>query len=301
MDAPITPSRTESAIFLRANGISAMVLTNPTIAPIKIQRNIMFMSTLYPTFFKLRIHFCKNIKRYDVTSTLSLGIIGLSMVKRILVVEDDQDLRNFLKELLVDQGYTVQTAENGIDALQLAKKNEPDLVMLDLGLPQMSGESVCLEIRKRYPQLPIIILTGRDTTSDVINGLNIGADDYITKPFNAEELLARLKARLRPFNHDEEQISVSDLILDPKRFEVKRGEKVISLTPQEFKLLHYLMINTGQVLTRDMILNRIWPNSPDIETRVVDVYVGYLRKKIDAEHEKKLIHSVRGFGYTVRE
>src|SRR4029079_15419762 len=146
-----------------------------------------------------------------------------------------------------------------------------------------------------------IMLTGRDGTPDIIQGLNLGADDYITKAFIADELLARIKARLRAANNDEETISVGELSLDPKTFEVKRGDTTIVLTPQEFKLLHYLMINKGQVLTRDMILNRIWPNSPDVETRVVDVYVGYLRKKIDSDFPTKLIHSVQGFGYTVRE
>jgi len=223
------------------------------------------------------------------------------MVKRILVVEDDTEIRDFLKDLLVDEGYTVQAVEDGIEALNSVKKSEPDLVVLDLGLPKMSGESVCIELRKKYSSLPIIILTGRDTTPDIIQGLNLGADDYVTKPFVADELLARIKARLRVVNHDDETLTVGDLSLDPKNFEVKRGSETIALTPQEFKLLQYLMINKGQVLTRDMILNRIWPNSPDVETRVVDVYVGYLRKKIDNGNDKKLIHSVRGFGYTVRE
>jgi DNA-binding response OmpR family regulator len=195
----------------------------------------------------------------------------------------------------------VQTAEDGIQALQVVKKGEPDLVILDLGLPKMSGESVCLELRKKYPKMPIIILTGRDTTPDVIKGLNLGADDYVTKPFIADELLARIKARLRAISNDDEKLNVGELELDPKSFEVKRGNTIISLTPQEYKLLHYLMLNRGHVLTRDMILNRIWPNSPDVETRVVDVYVGYLRKKIDNGFSKKYIHSVRGFGYTVKE
>jgi DNA-binding response OmpR family regulator len=223
------------------------------------------------------------------------------MVKRIVVIEDEADIRDFLKEVLIDEGYTVQTAEDGIQALQVVKKGEPDLVILDLGLPKMSGESVCLELRKKYPKMPIIILTGRDTTPDVIKGLNLGADDYVTKPFIADELLARIKARLRAISNDDEKLNVGELELDPKSFEVKRGNTIISLTPQEYKLLHYLMLNRGHVLTRDMILNRIWPNSPDVETRVVDVYVGYLRKKIDNGFSKKYIHSVRGFGYTVKE
>lgn len=223
------------------------------------------------------------------------------MVKRIVVIEDESDIREFLKEILVEEGFSVQTAEDGIDALSVVKKTDPDLVILDLGLPKMSGESVCIEIRKKFPKLPIIILTGRDTTPDVIKGLNLGADDYITKPFVADELIARVKARLRAIQNDDEKILVGELQLDPKSFEVQRNGEVIALTPQEYKLLHYLMLNKGQVLTRDMILNRIWPNSPDVETRVVDVYVGYLRKKIDNGHTKKFIHSVRGFGYTIKE
>ena len=226
---------------------------------------------------------------------------SLYMVKRILVIEDELDIRNFLKELLIDEGYTVQTAEDGIEGLTLLKKAEPDLVVLDLGLPKMSGESVLVEIRKKYPHIPVIIVTAWDTTPDIIRGLSMGADDYIPKPFNADELLARIKARLRAVNHDEEKIQLGDLVLDPKSFDVQRDGVSIPLTPQEFKLLHYLMINKGNVLTRDMILNRIWPNSPDVETRVVDVYVGYLRKKIDNGRNHKFIHSVRGFGYTVKE
>ncbi len=223
------------------------------------------------------------------------------MVKRILVIEDEADIRDFLQTLLVDDGYTVVTSEDGIVGLSNLKEKEFDLVILDLGLPKMSGESVCMEIRKKYPSLPVIMLTGKDATPDIIRGLQLGADDYVTKPFIADELLARIKARLRINNHDEEKIEVGDLTLDPRNFEVKRKDVSIALTPQEFKLLQYLMINKGNVLTRDMILNRIWPNSPDVETRVVDVYVGYLRKKIDSSFERKLIHSVRGFGYSIKE
>jgi len=223
------------------------------------------------------------------------------MVKQIVIVEDETDIREMLAELLISEGFRASSAADGIEGLNLIAKSEPDLVILDLGLPKMSGESVCLELRKKYPQLPIIILTARDTSLDVIHGFQLGADDYIAKPFNMDELLARVKARLRSTNHEDEKLTVGDLELDPKNFEVRRGEKTIPLTPQEYKLLQYLMINKGQVLTRDMILNRIWPNSPDVETRVVDVYVGYLRKKIDQDFPNKLIHSVRGFGYSVRE
>lgn len=223
------------------------------------------------------------------------------MIKTILLIEDDQGLQKYLKELLLENDYAVQVASDGIIALSILKKSQPDIVILDLGLPNMSGESVCLEIRKHYPELPVIILTAKDSISDIVAGLNLGADDYMTKPFIAEELLARLKARLRKTNSPDTKIRVADLELDNQKLEVKRGEKSIQLTPQEFKLLEYLMNNKGRILTRDMILNRVWLYSQDIETRVVDVYMGYLRKKIDEGYDEKLIHSVRGFGYVIKE
>jgi DNA-binding response OmpR family regulator len=223
------------------------------------------------------------------------------MVYSILVVEDDPGVSRYLKDLLIDNGYSVYLANDGIAALEAVDKKAPDLVVLDLGLPKMSGESVCIEIRKKHPELPVIILTAKDAISDIVKGLNLGADDYMTKPFAAEVFLARLKARLRKKEEDNHIIKVGDLTLDTKTLEVKRGKKEINLTPQEFKLLQYLMSNKGQVLTRDMILNRIWMYAPDIETRVVDVYVGYLRKKIDNGNDKKLLHSMRGFGYTIKE
>lgn len=221
--------------------------------------------------------------------------------RNILVVEDDTGLQKYLKELLIDNNYSVQLASDGVTALNSIQKMAPDLVLLDLALPVMSGEAVCLEIRKKYPELRVIILTAKDGVADIIHGLDLGADDYITKPFLADELLARIKARLRYQNGGDIKLKVADLQLDDKTFEVKRGRKVIQLTPQEFKLLQYLMSNQGRILTREMILNRVWLYSPNIETRVVDVYMGYLRKKIDSDSPKKLIHSVRGFGYMVKD
>lgn len=219
-----------------------------------------------------------------------------------MVVEDDLGLQKYLKELLLDNGYSVNVVGDGIAALNYLKKTVPDLVVLDLGLPNMSGEAVCMEVRKNYPDLPVIILTAKDTISDIVQGLNLGADDYMTKPFVADELLARIKARLRTQGvGNDTKLVVDDLELDNKTLEVKRGPKPIQLTPQEFKLLQYLMSNKGRILTREMILNRVWLYSPDIETRVVDVYMGYLRKKIDESNEKKLLHSVRGFGYMIKE
>lgn len=223
------------------------------------------------------------------------------MVSKILIVEDDRGLQKYLKELLLDNQFSTATASDGIEALNIINKLPPDLIILDLGLPNMGGEGVLKEVRKSNPEIPIIILTARDSTSDIVEGLNLGADDYMTKPFEAEVLLARIKARLRFGGEKDNKLIVGNLVLDNKSLEVKRDDKNISLTPQEFKLLEYLMRNKGRVLTRDMILNRVWLYSQDIETRVVDVYMGYLRKKIDSQYSKKLLHSIRGFGYMIKE
>ncbi len=223
------------------------------------------------------------------------------MTKTVLVVEDDTGLNKYLKELLLDNGFFVQTAGDGVQALNALQKTLPDLMILDLGLPNMSGEAVCMEVRKKYPELPVIILTAKDSINDIVNGLNLGADDYMTKPFVADELLARIKARLRAKGTGDTKLIVGDLELDNQSLEVKRNQQDIQLTPQEFKLLQYLMSNKGRILTREMILNRVWLYSPEIETRVVDVYMGYLRKKIDSDYEKKLLHSVRGFGYMIKD
>ncbi|HZE87678.1 MAG TPA: response regulator transcription factor [Methylomirabilota bacterium] len=223
------------------------------------------------------------------------------MTPMILIVEDDKGLQKYLKELLLDNGYAVNVASDGIAALEYLKKTQPDMIVLDLGLPTMSGEAVCQEVRKKNKDLPIIILTAKDSVTDIVQGLNLGADDYITKPFIADEFLARIKARLRKQGGTESIMQVGDLELDSKTMEVKRHGKMIQLTPQEFKLLQYLMSNKGRILTRDMILSRIWLYSSDVETRVVDVYIGYLRKKIDSGYPKPLIHSVRGFGYVIKE
>jgi DNA-binding response OmpR family regulator len=223
------------------------------------------------------------------------------MNNTILIVEDDPGIRKYLEEILIENRFTVQSTGEGTKALDLVESLIPDLILLDLKLPDISGETICKQITKDYPSIAIIILTAKDTTSDIVEGLNLGADDYITKPFTTEELLARVKARLRNKGAVDNSLKVGDLELDTKTFYVARNGREIKLTPQEFKLLSYLMANKNQVLTREMILNRIWEHSQDVETRVVDVYIGYLRKKIDTSGRKKLIHSLRGFGYVMRD
>lgn len=218
----------------------------------------------------------------------------------ILVIEDEKDIREFVSKLLIDQGHTVYPAEKGIEGLELAEKVSPDLVVLDLNLPDIDGESVCKQLKDTYPETQVLMLTARDTSRDLAHGLNIGADDYMTKPFEPEVLKARVNARLRTLKSGEDTLQVADVTLNPKTHEVLRNKKPIELSPQEYKLLHYFMTNPNQVLTREMIIARIWEASPDIETRVVDVYVGYLRKKIDADRKQKLFQSIRGFGYMMK-
>lgn len=222
------------------------------------------------------------------------------MMKNVLIIEDDKNLQSYLSDLLIQSGFSVNVLNDGTKALTIVENTQPDLVLLDLGLPTVSGESVCKEIKKEFPNVPITILTGKNTVSEKVIGFELGADDYITKPFASEELLARIRARLKE-NTSSKIFKVADLTLNTESMEVKRGTKKINLTPQEFRLLEYLLINKGRVLSREMLLNKIWSNSYDVETRVIDVYISYLRKKIDSGFKKKIIQSVRGFGYVVRE
>jgi two-component system, OmpR family, copper resistance phosphate regulon response regulator CusR len=221
--------------------------------------------------------------------------------KTILTIEDDKKLQEYLKELLTEHGFSVKFLDTGTHTMETIEKINPDLVILDLGLPHLRGESVCKEIKEERPNLPVIILTGKDAITDKINAFELGADDYITKPFYSEELLLRIQARLRDKPQGRKTIEISDLKIDTESMEVTRNNEQINLTPQEYKLLETLAANKDKVQSREALLNRIWPNSFDIETRVVDVYISYLRKKVDKEFDMKLIHSVRGFGYVLKD
>lgn len=221
------------------------------------------------------------------------------MTYKILVVEDDKNIREYLEDSLKESGYSVKSTSDGAIALKNVKEAKPDIVILDLGIESIAGETVCQEIKKMHPTLPVIILTAKNSSSEIVHGFDIGADDYISKPFEFDELLARVRARLK--QKGTPVLSIGDLQLDSSTYEVKRKNRLIPLTSTEFKLLEYLMINQGVVLSRESILDHIWLYSPDIESRVVDVYIGYLRKKIDNGSDHPLIRSVRGFGYTIRE
>jgi|SRR6185369_1258691 len=222
------------------------------------------------------------------------------MKHNILVVEDDRSLQKHLKELLTANGYGIKIIPDESTTFEYLKKYDPDLIILDLTSPT-GNEMLCQEMRKRVDELPIIILTEKNEIDDASSERQFSADDYVIKPFIDDEFLTRIKIRLHKRETAVSILHIADLELNAQTLEVKRDDKFIQLTPQEFKLLHYLMNNKGKILTRDMILSRIWMYSSDIETRVVDVYIGYLRKKIDGNFEKKLLHSVRGFGYVIKE
>ncbi|HZZ98308.1 MAG TPA: response regulator transcription factor [Candidatus Saccharimonadia bacterium] len=223
------------------------------------------------------------------------------MVPHLLVVEDDEALRGYLDEMLRGEGYVVTSVGAGQEALRSVEEHQPDLMLLDLSLPDMSGEDVCAEVKSHYPEIPVVFLTAKSSSVDQVRELRLGADDYITKPFTSDELIARLQARLRQRKKGQDPGTISGLKIDGATFQVRRGDRHIQLTPREYALLQCLMLNKGRVLTRDVILDQVWRDDQDVETRIVDVYIGYLRKKIDMGFRKKLIRSVRGFGYTLND
>jgi two-component system response regulator MprA len=225
--------------------------------------------------------------------------VGQSM--RILVVDDDPEIVSFLKRGLTYEGYTVDTAGDGAEALAKARDAEPDLVILDIMMPGMDG----LEVSKRLRQaskLPILMLTAKGTVADRIKGLDSGADDYLVKPFSFDELLARIRALLRRSQPTEgEVLRFMDLSLDSSTREVKRGNDVIQLTAQEFDLLELFLRHPRQVLRRDMIYEKVWGYDFGGESNVIEVYMRYLRSKLEAGGQPRLIHTVRGVGYVLRE
>jgi len=220
---------------------------------------------------------------------------------RLLVVEDEKKVASFIKKGLEEEGYVVDLAADGEGGLDMALNQVHDLIILAPHLPKKSGLRVLQELRAEKVNTPVLLLTVRAAVEDKVLGLDAGADDYLTKPFAFQELLARVRALLRRRAEAEAVIlRVADLTLDPARRLVSRGEEKIELTPREFTLLDYLMRNPGRVLTRTMIAERVWGYDFDPMTNVIDVYVNYLRKKIDADREPKLIQTVRGVGYVLR-
>ena len=222
---------------------------------------------------------------------------------KILLVEDEEKLARFVELELTHEGYQVDKAFDGRKGLEMAEGGGYDLMLLDIMLPELNGLEVLRRLR-RSSQLPVIMLTARDAVMDKVTGLDMGADDYITKPFSIEELLARIRVALRKQSAQKKEdgtLSCADLSVDVSRHRVTRGGKEIELTGREFALLQYFMENKTIVLTRDQLLERVWGYGYLGETNVVDVYVRYLRNKIDDGFEPKLLQTVRGVGYVLRD
>jgi DNA-binding response OmpR family regulator len=224
------------------------------------------------------------------------------MNDHILLVEDDPKLAEFIATELSLEGYRVTVAQNGMDGLSMARDVQPNLLILDWMLPGISGLDLCLRLRKTGVQVPIIMLTARDEIPDRVAGLNAGADDYLTKPFSIEELLARVKARLRRTHpEDPDTLEFQDLILNRLTREVYRNNKLIELTAKEFDLLEFLLRHSRQVITRDRILEKVWGYDFMGESNIIEVYIRALRIKLESSNPKRLIHTVRGVGYVLRE
>ncbi len=220
---------------------------------------------------------------------------------RLLVVEDEKKVASFIKQGLEEEGYAVDVALDGEKGLEMALDRVHDLIILDISLPKRDGLQVLKKLRQQRVNIPVLLLTVRATIEDKILGLDAGADDYLTKPFAFQELVARVRALLRRRAEAEPALlQVADLILDPARRVVSRSGEKIELTAKEFALLEYFMRNPGRVLTRTLMIEHVWNYDFDTMTNIIDVYVAYLRKKIDSGREPKLIHTVRGVGYVLK-
>ncbi len=220
---------------------------------------------------------------------------------KLLLIEDEKDLTRTLKKGLKEAGYNVDVAYDGESGAMMATSDDYDCIILDFKLPKMNGLEVCREIRRNKIITPILILTVVDSVDMKVKCLDAGADDYITKPFSFSELLARIRALVRRAKSTPTQIQVADLVLNPLSRTVTRGGKKIYLSPKEFDLLYYLASNKGKVLTRMEIGENVWGINFDTGTNYIDVYINYLRKKIDKDFDKKLIHTVRGVGYVLKD
>lgn len=222
----------------------------------------------------------------------------------IIIVEDEQKLSRVLQLELEYESYLAEIADNGKDVLNKLEDGNWDLVLLDIMLPELSGMEVLRRFRRIDQTTPIILLTARDQVHDKVSGLDLGANDYMTKPFQIEELLARIRVHLRERTtkeDDNQQLSIGELVVDTGTREVKREGRLIELTPREFDLLIYLLKNKNQVLTRDQLIEHVWGFDYYGDTNVVDVYIRYLRQKVDKDFDYKYIQTIRGVGYTIKE
>ena len=216
-----------------------------------------------------------------------------------MLVEDDRSIAGFMEPELKRLGFDVRCTYDGPSGLEEVRRFGPGLILLDIMLPGLDGVAILKSLREAGSRVPVIMLTARDTTLDKVHSLDRGADDYLTKPFDIEELLARVRALLRRAE-GEEVLKVSDLEVNTATREVRRGEREIELTTREYELLEFMSRHPRRVLSRDLLLSRVWGHEFGVETNVVDVYVGYLRKKVDSPGEPKLIRTIRGAGYALR-
>jgi two-component system response regulator MprA len=223
---------------------------------------------------------------------------------RVLVVDDEPAVRQALGRALKFEGYETEMAEDGVQALTAVAERPPDAIVLDVAMPRLDGLEVCRRLRAAGDNTPILVLTARAAVSERVAGLDAGADDYLVKPFALEELLARLRALLRrvgPAEGDDEVLRFADLSLDPSTRDVRRGDRSIELTRTEFLLLELLLRNARQVLTREVIFDRVWGYDFGTNSNSLEVYIGYLRRKTEAGGEPRLLHTVRGVGYVLRD
>jgi heavy metal response regulator len=220
---------------------------------------------------------------------------------RILVADDEAKIAQFIRKGLKEEGYAVDVAPDGDEALKLALGEEYDAIVLDIMLPGMDGISVLKRLRAKRPDLPVMLVSARGEVDDKVKGLDAGADDYLAKPFAFEELLARLRALLRPRVRPDSCLEYADLSLDLRSHKATRGGVPIELSNREYALLEYLLRNADQTVTRTMIASHVWDINFDTDTNIVDVYIAYLRKKIDGDSPVRLIHTVRGRGYALSD
>ncbi len=221
---------------------------------------------------------------------------------RILVVEDDKGTARFIKKGLSEEGFMVDVVSGGEEGLFMATTEIYDLIILDVMLPEISGFEVISDIRQKGVSTPVLFLTAKDEKEDIIHGLDLGADDYLVKPFAFAELMARIRAVLRrgQISDQTQKLIIGDLVLDRVTRQARRDDKIIELTAKEFQLLEYMMRNTGHILTKTMILDRVWGYDFDTQSNIIEVHVNRLRAKVDKDFSTKLIHTVRGVGYVIK-
>ena len=221
---------------------------------------------------------------------------------RVLIIEDEHKIANALKRVFQQEHYAVDVCYDGEEGLAMGTNQPYDIMIIDLGLPKKDGLEVIKELRQQSVHAPVIVLTAKGSTSEKVAGLDAGADDYILKPFAMDEVLARVRALLRrPADQQTTVLEAEDLTLNTTTYEVKRGGKVIPLTSKEFSLLEYLLRNKGRPLSKDEIIGHVWDYDADVLPNTVEVYIRYLRQKIDDPFDKPIIHTARGFGYSVKE